>query len=146
MNDTELFPHPNAQAKLLLVPCTDPTCQSPYCPNHGYVVLELGGQKQVMGEAKTRVQAYGHLKTFKTAPGVSPQPDYLTAVRTADFLTGEMPSALFTPAGTRPGDKRGKLAVVPMDAQVVNAVMRARGQTSQEDRYRMNRLREVFSR
>lgn len=137
----------NARAKLLLVPCTDPTCTVRDCPNHGYVVMELDGDQATMGEVRTRAEAYAHLMLFKEGvPGHSPQPEFLSAVRQADWLTGDMPSALFTPAGTRQGDVRGKVTVVPMDSQVVNGLIRARGATPAEDRWRMNRLMETFSR
>lgn len=130
----------NARAKLLLVPCTNPTCNFPECPNHGSVVMELDGEQAPMGEVRTRAEAYGHLLLFKQAvPGHSPQPEFLSAIRQADWLTGEMPSALFTPAGTRQGDKRSRLIapsaskvqVVPMPPGHV-ANLRAKGDESDQ--------------
>lgn len=118
-----LIKGPKARTKLLLVPCTDQACTHPDCPNHGYVVMELDGERRQMGEVRTRAQAYLCLQVFKSEiPGHSPQPEFLSAIRQATWLTGEMPSALFTPAGTRQGDNRGRLKVVPMPAAQVSGL------------------------
>lgn len=150
MNEENLIKGPlarNARVKLLLVPCTDPHCNAPDCPNHGYVYMEVDSERVRMGEVRTRAEAYAHLRLFKEGvPGHSPQPDFLVAIRQADWLTGEMPSALFTSPGARQGKPTGKVTVVPMDSQVVNSMLRARGGSPEEDRWRMNRLRENFSR
>lgn len=137
---------PISRAKLLLVPCTNPTCTVRHCPNHGYVVVALDGKRQVTDEVRTRAEAYANLLEFKKVAGVSPQPEFLSATRQADWLTGEMPSALFTPAGAPKGNVRGKLAVVPMDSTAVNGLLRAHGATPAEDRYHMRYMQETFSR
>lgn len=131
---------PLSRAKLLLMPCDIPHCPVPHHPNHGFVVLELDGRKEVMGEVRTRADAWVHLKEFKRLDGVLPQPDFLQAIRSAPWLTGEMPSALFTLSGGRKGAATDKLQVVPMDVNVINSLLRVRGASPAEDRWRAGRF------
>lgn len=86
-----LAPAVLGQAKLRLMQCEG-------CFKDGRLFLHgvPGPEPIYVGQVRTKLEGYEALLALK-ALGLSPQPDYLAALRAATWLRGEMPTRLELP-------------------------------------------------